>query len=951
MAQTEALQILFRRSLLPEEVSDLLRQRVEQLGSGDFEAILSSEEIRALLQNIKIKADEGWMSAVSLTLTEILKSAASDEKTIKEKTNIYFILGYASLLAFLQTTITGPPLAFSSSKVLFPAEVANDAVKLAETRKTLVAGLSVDGVAAFRLLPSPELLSLAKAILENEDVVSRMGVVGQWARLRVRFAHQRILGEAAGSLETAICSDLDSLDEVITEKGGKAARVQFLLERASIETYHGLDKRAREDLDEAAKGRGFLFALTGLLGRRTKFQQHDISQLVVLAKSANDTVPQSGKAVESNDGIATGPKNFDLNDDTLLESISFTETPTLKTDIQDLSTLPKELTELDPAQQPLLDPLDSIILLALASSITNTSPADGLTREETIPYAVRVLEGGSSNWQVYTQALLVRSRIEGYKTRTVERGLLQLQALVDQVIADTSSTEANSADQADGAAAGATSFLPRASESESAPASDRLTYIFQLASPSRWDLESELAQRWVQLGGLRSALEIYERLEMWAEAALCYAATEKEETAKRMIRRQLFHTTAGVPDALATEDETWQGEERVPPPGDAPRLWCLLGDIDNDPAMYEKAWEVSKQRYARAQRSLGRYWLSARDALKAADAYAKSLRVNQLNQQSWFAMGCALLELAQFEKAAESFRRVVQLDETDAEAWSNLAAALLKNEVPEASTSADASMEATPAPASLANDDDEEEEDEENVPAPRQADPQQNRLDALRALKRAATLKHDSHRIWENLLIVAASVNPPDYATILTAQRHLISLRGKTVGEACIDVDIMGAMVRHVMGKHDVFDREKPGYERLLVEVFDKQITPLITSSAALWNMVARLALWRQKPERALEAHEKAWRAVTTQPGWETGSEKRWDGVVEATVELCDAYESLGPREKTEGLAAGSGNLVAKDWKFKARSAVRGIMGRGKDSWEDTEGWARLKDVLDQLKG
>ncbi|KAK5002334.1 hypothetical protein LTR28_011549, partial [Elasticomyces elasticus] len=84
-------------------------------------------------------------------------------------------------------------------------------------------------------------------------------------------------------------------------------------------------------------------------------------------------------------------------------------------------------------------------------------------------------------------------------------------------------------------------------------------------------------------------------------------------------------------------------------------------------------------------------------------------------------------------------------------------------------------------------------------------------------------------------------------------------------------------------------------------------------------------------------------------PGWETESESRWNEVVDATIELCDAYESLGPRERTEGL--GAGQLVAKDWRFKARSAVRGVMGKGKGSWEGTEGWVRLRDALDQLKG
>src|SRR6201999_1811713 len=152
------------------------------------------------------------------------------------------------------------------------------------------------------------------------------------------------------------------------------------------------------------------------------------------------------------------PENVLLNDDTLLERIDFKSAETSAHVSPDTmihiaasdSTLPPQLASLDPANQPILFPLDGIILLATASSITNTSPEDGLVREETLPYATRVLDGGSSNWQVYTQGLLVRSRIEGYRARTAERGLLQLQALVDQVIAETSqSTPPSTADSKD----------------------------------------------------------------------------------------------------------------------------------------------------------------------------------------------------------------------------------------------------------------------------------------------------------------------------------------------------------------------------------------------------------------------------------------------------------------------------------------------------------------------
>jgi hypothetical protein len=136
----------------------------------------------------------------------------------------------------------------------------------------------------------------------------------------------------------------------------------------------------------------------------------------------------------------------------------------------------------------------------------------------------------------------------------------------------------------------------------------------------------------------------------------------------------------------------------------------------------------------------------------------------------------------------------------------------------------------------------------------------------------------------------------------------------------------------------------------MLIQLMEKDITPLITGSAPLWRLISTLALSRNRPSSALTAQEKAWRCVVVQPGWETGKESDWNGIVEATVDLVSAYETFGPREKTEGLGAG-GELVMKEWKFKSRSAVRGIMGRGRDSWEGTKGWNRLVEALEGLKG
>jgi tetratricopeptide (TPR) repeat protein len=938
------------RNSLSDEVARLAEQHLENLEKGDYESILKSTEAKELLQSER--SDTPWNDAIFQRLGSLLSDRSTPGTQV-----IYFCVGYAALLAFLQSNVTGPPLPFNSATTVFSGDVASDPKVVRTTRKSLLSGLALDGIAAYRLTPNIELLCLADAIFTSPAILKNVKVA-RWAKIRVNFMHQRLLSEVSSTLQDMIYEDLAIVAEELEAAKkipgfDEQAEGEFLLERSTIHTHHGLDSFAREDIQNATKNRGFKFALTGLLGKRTKFQQKETSQLVVLAKSkvSPSSEPSAEKAEPSTKpddapngpSTVTAPDKLDLNDDTLLESISFTKKSEIPTDIQAISDVPQELQELDPSDQPKLQPLDSSILLSIASSIKNTSPENGLTREETIPYATRVLEGGSSNWQVYTQALLVRSRIEGYRSRTVERGLLQLQALVDQVIADTANAESTTETQ-DGDAA-ANTFLPKAKESESAPATERLQYIFQLASPTRWDLEAELASRWVSLGGLRSALDIYQRLEMWAEAALCWAATEREDKARSVVRRQLFHATNGSSDEDdPAEDEKWEGARRDPAPLEAPRLYCILGDIDSSPEMWEKAWEVSNNRYARAQRSLGRHYIAANDFIKAALAYSKALTVDKLNQPAWFAFGCTLLELSQFERAVEAFTRCVQLDESDAESWSNLGAALMKTD-PEVKLAA-IRQNAGEKPTL----DDEEEE----VRAP--SDPSKElravaheiRADALIALKRAATLKHDSFRIWDNVLTVAASLLPPDYATMLAAQKRIVDLRGKTEGEGCLDVAVLQVLVAHLIATNDSYDPSAPGLSRMIVRFIDEMVVPLITSSAPLWQLVSKLALWRHKPTAALEAEEKAWRAVTSQPGWESESEKRWDAVVDATVRLCDSYESFGPMTRTDGL--GAGELVAKDWKFKARSAVRGIMNKGRECWGETAGFEKLQETTEGLK-
>lgn len=972
---------------------------------------------------------------------------------------LLFRLGYTSLEAFLQSNVTGPPLDFDPRDVVFPNAFYTSVEDL---RKEMFGRLTVQGETIYPLTPHIELFWVAKTILSNDRL--REGFGGLRARMRVNFWHQKLLSEPSDSLRDQIYQDAEVLEEQLTSWlifQGTAADYhfsEFLVEKAVIDIYFGNDTKARTYLAKAAKVRGFDFALTGALGKRTKFQDQDISQLVVLAKSKDDGIedPSSRKGsgmdpptqssqcsiagpisrkvdhtepttpaseAENRSGSPVGgspkePENLPLNDDTLLESIHFAPPSFLPEVVSDDTALPSSLANLNLSSQPLLKPFDSIILLQIASSISNTSPPDGLTREETIPYATRVLDGGSSNWQVYTQALLVRSRIEGYRSRTAERGLLQLQALVDQVIVETTSGKPSSDSavmdagleklEIDSATSvsqhrprshpqspstsGPTSFLPAVRPSESAPVAERLKYVYQLHPPLRWELEAELAARWVSMGGLKTALEIYERLQMHAEVALCLAATNDESKAVRVIRKLLFQQ---IPEEEVDNKDSVASELDVLPP-DAPRLFCILGDLENSPQHYDRAWTVSKGRYHRAQRSLGRYYVRNKDYPAAAAAYAKSLKVNRLNASTWFALGCVQLELEAFKEAVESFTRTVQLEADDAEAWSNLAAALLRLPV-----EAEEEGAVSETPPSEAIDSINEDEPGPSSPSPTatagaivSSSPSKPLKDALHALRRAAQLKYDDPRIWDNYLTVAASIPPPNtpWNEVILAQKRIIAIRGKSLGEKAVDEKILTVLVRYVTEEFEYPTQQSqstpepqpkakvvperlgedsedatagppppqsesehttpiPKFPRgtlppLLLSLIDTQITPLITHSALLWHLISTLNIWRHRPLAALEAQEKAWRCVTAVPG-AYDSEEGWELLVEETVGLVRGYESLGGRVR-EG--DGHWVLVAKDWRFKARSAVRGVIGRGRENWEGSVGWERLVEIGERLK-
>ncbi|KAI4864725.1 hypothetical protein F4820DRAFT_422823 [Hypoxylon rubiginosum] len=974
-------------------------------------------------------------------------------------------LGIASLGAFLQTNVTGPvPEGFEVAETIFASAlaevrsstesrneigVASALSPIAFLRRLCLRSLDVDGVSPYPYIPHIELFCLSRFIFTSGTVLptelpdiwsdprQSLSLHLSWTRLRIHLWHYRLITQPSlgpGSLFTKSgrWTDVPSLQELIerslleaetsisgsvevgedSEKSQwpQESRIQFHLEAATCHILLGNDVKARTALQLATKISGFSYALSGALGKRTKFQEKNISQLVVLAKSL--ALSETSQQHPSN----AAPVALLLNDDTLLEKIKF-ENDQINAPAP---SIPPELQDLSPEDQPQLRPEDHIILLTEATLKDTFSPADSLTAEEILPFAVRVIDDKSTNWQIYTQALLVRSRIELNRSRTLERAVLQMQALVDQVIVDTQaltiSTEKSlngqdkpvaeskipsiqiTPEQSDHSTnlQKPTSFLPAPKPAESASPQERLRYVNTLSSPPRWHLESELAYAWTAVGSLVSALEIFKRLRLWPEVALCMASAAGaddengrgsggEDKGRAVVRWRLFHRTSASSNASGIEEDGdldnaeidvsslkaagFYGPERSPPPPNAPRLFCILGDIENDPQHYQRAWEISNRRFARAQRSLGELHLRKQEWKEARDAYRRAVAVNRLSPEMWNRLGDIELRLGNFADAAEAFQRAISTANNisggdDARTWSNMGTALL-------SWYRQIIKEKKDRQDKIKNGDDDDDTDVlDGMASTRRAaelgKPGHTLLqDALIAFKRGATIADSNWRIWDNVITLAASLSPnPDLDDVVLGLRNVIRIR-KT--EEALDLDIMTLLVREATknppatssseGEGDsVYEPTRGTIESKVITLFETEVVPLITTNSACWALVSRLRAWRRDWAGALDAAEKAWRtaiggggissALSASSGARDGQGNwlvdadAWDAVVQRTSELVAAYENYGSR--VDG--------VGSRWKGKARSAVRSVTGKAKESWEGDERWKTLTDMMEDLR-
>jgi hypothetical protein len=233
---------------------------------------------------------------------------------------------------------------------------------------------------------------------------------------------------------------------------------------------------------------------------------------------------------------------------------------------------------------------------------------------------------------------------------------------------------------------------------------------------------------------------------------------------------------------------------------------------------------------------------------------------------------------------------------------------------------------------------------------------------AFKALQHGLKHSYNNWRMWGNLMVVSIDVG--ELAEACRAMGRVVEERADKERAECVDIGVLERLVDAVVRSSKAKDEAEQsgsapnpnegfGLYKRIYELFTHVILPRISTSPRIFHAYARLLVWRGRWSEALEAHEAAYRCgVAVDQSVETDLQKWRDAVNEVTG-LVDVLRNFGPRasEEDEGNGGPDGKKKRSgSWQFRARTVVRTFMGRTKDSFENEPEWAKLMEVLDDIK-
>eukprot|EP00850_Spirogloea_muscicola_P016424 SM000133S26790 [mRNA] locus=s133:117854:124683:+ [translate_table: standard] len=914
-----------------DELAQAAEAVVARIQAGQLAEALSCRSAIRFLLDAEAGA-EAAASSPACYFELILASAGAAAADGGWRGVLALALGAAALGVFVQANVTGPqvaapvppPVAFGH---LPAGDGSSDAAVSDDPWDSWARGqLMIDGA---DLIGKPAVLQhlvLARNLLVLPPGSAPGLATAPWWAARALAVHQRSLAERSPTLHVQLelalsqavfnCGswmlllskreshmvEAKPTSWTVSERQARVVAAAVRLEAGLAKEAYGLSDAARLCFHEAAEECGLSVSLSGVLGYRTKHQADPTAQMVLQALikdgkelDLSDSEPELAGADDDDSGRLTdgvGRREHERGDDVKASAQAVDEGE------RDILLAPllvdEDKSKVQSSGRASLNSIEQAIVLALSLDVRRNNPNDELRGWQMAPYIEAVSAQGHLRPMVRASCELLRIRWERSRSRTRQRALSTMERLVT--------------DMQDG----------------NARVAERMRYAFCVWFPTWAALQKEYGEFLLSVGLVGEAQLLFEKLELWDNLIECYRLLGKRPAAIQLV------------------------QERLKAQPDDPRLWCSLGDLTFDDDCYNKAWEVSGQRYARAHRSLARSATGRGDFRKAVSHWETALALNTLHPDGWFSLGYAAIQVEDADKALNAFTRSIQLDPDNGETWNNVAAL--------------------------------------NIHKKRSKE-------AFKALQEALKYKHDSWQMWDNFVRVALDVksfeqalNGMDKILELTnnkqldmaALEHLIreierhhtpATPDSTPAEAdacsanseeeeesmAVGMQAHAESVARECESQEHEPEQTVGVEKdrgqskeKCPPLFQRQLQKLLEKVAAggaggnqIWSLQGRFFEAVGQHARATECFQKQIRALQGS-NWQK-SKDTFEAFATASLQLCCSYLRSAEQNMLESPKAGARELSA------ARMHLRNVLKQGGD-FAELDVYKHLADCLQRVQ-
>jgi PREDICTED: similar to tetratricopeptide repeat domain 27 len=289
---------------------------------------------------------------------------------------------------------------------------------------------------------------------------------------------QLIIGYPCQILFQSISDEIDKLKVYLepfieaaeTEEEERECLTFVYLELSQIYLWYRHVQVSNDYLSKALHQAKIEVNLSARMGRRTKYQVRSKALLCVEVKRDTVQTPSEIRAERGFNARELAPKNVRLSDDTLLSKIIFEEEmPYLELTCED----------------------EAVICGMVEHRIKSSCSSDVLNKEQASAYLDYLIERGKI-WTVIYKSLFMRCLNERDSRRTLERAMTQLETLTDNIKVK-SNYDCNL----------------------------KMILFFSIMPDPIWIIEKAWADVLFSLGATKSALDVYDRLELWELTVSC----------------------------------------------------------------------------------------------------------------------------------------------------------------------------------------------------------------------------------------------------------------------------------------------------------------------------------------------------------------------------------------------------------------------------------------------